>query len=139
MKTPSTMQKKEVLKARMLKLGISEEDLIENFILGSGSGGQKINKTSSCVQLKHIPTGIEIKCQRSRSREANRYFAREDLCKRLETKIELEKKERQMLAEKTRRRNRKPSRNQKARRLAEKRLVSEKKSRRSIHKHSSHD
>src|SRR6185436_10588305 len=44
-------------------LGIHESDLIEKFILGSGKGGQKVNKTSSCVYLKHIPTGIEVKCQ----------------------------------------------------------------------------
>jgi protein subunit release factor B len=114
----------------MISLQIYEEDLVENFILGSGSGGQKINKTSSCVQLKHIPTGIEIKCQKSRSREANRYFAREELCKRIEFQIEEEKKERQERIEKAKRRNRKPSRAQKARRLQDKRHSSEKKSRR---------
>ena len=59
---------------RMLALGILADELVEKFITGSGSGGQKINKTSSCVYLKHVPTGIEIKCQRERSRELNRYF-----------------------------------------------------------------
>ena len=49
-------------------------------------GGQKINKTSSCVYLKHLPTGIEIKCQQGRSREMNRYYARKELCQRLEEK-----------------------------------------------------
>lgn len=136
----SSTQKKDALKERMLALHIYEEDLIENFILGSGSGGQKINKTSSCVQLQHIPTGIEIKCQRARSREANRIAAREELCKRIENRIEHEKKEKQMLSEKARRRDRKPSRAQKARRLAEKRHVKEKKSRRvKVHKNSNHD
>lgn len=123
----------------MLGLHIYEEDLIENFILGSGSGGQKINKTSSCVQLQHIPTGIEIKCQQSRSREMNRFLAREELCKRIEYQIAKEKKEKQMLLEKEKRRNRKPSRAQKARRLADKRHSSEKKSRRLKPRNSNHD
>jgi peptide chain release factor len=65
-------------------LGILDEDLIEKFILSSGKGGQKVNKTASCVYLKHIPTGIEIKCGRERSRELNRFFARRELCDRLE-------------------------------------------------------
>jgi protein subunit release factor B len=68
----------------MQKLGIKEEDLLEKFILGSGSGGQKINKTSSCVYLKHLPSGLEVKCQQERSRELNRFLARRELCLRLE-------------------------------------------------------
>ena len=76
-------EKADELAARMERLNIREEDLIEKFILGSGKGGQKINKTSSCVYLKHIPTGIEIKCQRDRSRTLNRYLARKDLCDRI--------------------------------------------------------
>jgi peptide chain release factor len=72
------------LEKRMEKLGIQESDLIEKFILGSGSGGQKINKTSSCVYLKHVPSGIEVKCQKDRSREMNRYYARKELCEKIE-------------------------------------------------------
>lgn len=78
---------KASLEQRMTKLHISDTDLIEKFIMGSGSGGQKINKTSSCVYLKHIPTGIEIKCQQTRSRERNRFLALEELCNRLEKKL----------------------------------------------------
>jgi protein subunit release factor B len=81
------------LEKRMGELGIHEDDLIEKFILGSGPGGQKINKTSSCVYLKHIPTGIEIKCQKERSRELNRYRARKDLCIRIEEIYHKEKSE----------------------------------------------
>jgi len=66
----------------MKQLGIDEDDLIEKFILGSGKGGQKVNKTSSCVYLKHLPTGIEVKCQQGRSRELNRYVARYELCEK---------------------------------------------------------
>ena len=71
----------EELAARMGRLLIKEGDLVEKFILGSGSGGQKINKTSSCVYLKHVPSGIEIKCQKTRSRDLNRLYARREFAK----------------------------------------------------------
>ena len=121
-------EKFDELHARMERLGIKEGDLIEKFILGSGSGGQKINKTSSCVYLKHIPTGIEIKCQRERSRELNRYYARRELCYRLEEKIENKKSEKQQMIEKIRRQKRRRSRKSKEKMLAGKKQQSEKKS-----------
>ena len=68
----------------MIDLEIREEDLQEKFIRGSGRGGQKVNKTSTCVHLKHVPSGIEVKCQKERSREMNRFFARRILCDRIE-------------------------------------------------------
>lgn len=121
-------EKTDELKERMDRLGIKESDLIEKFILGSGSGGQKINKTSSCVYLKHIPTGIEIKCQRERSREMNRYYARKELCERIEEKIEKKASERQQKIEKIRRQKRRRSRKNKEKMLAFKKKLSEKKS-----------
>lgn len=63
---------------------IPESEIIENFLKGSGPGGQKINKTSSAVQLKHIPTGIVVKYQDTRSRALNRKTARRLLQDRLE-------------------------------------------------------
>src|SRR5579871_5795804 len=120
------MSKEQELAARMERLGIKEEYLVEKFILGSGSGGQKINKTSSCVYLKHIPSGIEIKCQRERSRELNRYYARRELCDRFEEKIEHKKSERQQMIEKIRRQKRRRSRRGKEKMLAAKKRVSEK-------------
>jgi protein subunit release factor B len=88
---------------RTAPLGIREDEIVEKFIHGSGSGGQKINKTASCVYLKHEPTGIEIKCQRERSRELNRYLARKELCDRIdEIKNGVESK-RQQAMEKIRR------------------------------------
>lgn len=68
----------------MKRWKIRDEDLQERFVLGSGSGGQKINKTSSRVYLKHLPSGLEITCQESRSREKNREVARHRLCDLLE-------------------------------------------------------
>jgi protein subunit release factor B len=103
-------EKWDELKARMAQLGIQDEELIEKFILGSGRGGQKINKTSSCVYLKHLPTGIEIKCQMDRSRELNRYRARQELCERIEEQILKRKSNRQQEVEKIRRQKRRRSR-----------------------------
>ena len=79
-----TSNKQAQLMKRMQELGISEQDLVEKFILGSGHGGQKVQKTASCVYLKHLPTGFEVKCQDSRMREDNRYFARKRLCDKIE-------------------------------------------------------
>jgi protein subunit release factor B len=121
------MDKWEELLARMQNLGLSEGDLIEKFILGSGSGGQKINKTSSCVYLKHLPTGIEIKCQKTRSRDLNRLYARRELCERLEERLFQEKSKRQQEVEKIRRQKRRRSRRAKEKMLATKKLQSTKK------------
>lgn len=110
---------------RMTNLGIHENDLVEKFVLGSGSGGQKINKTSSCVYLKHLPTGIEVKCQRDRSRELNRLFARRELCDKIEEKILQEKSKRQKEFEKIRRQKRRRSKRAQQKVLASKRLRGE--------------
>lgn len=87
--------KKKKLRLEMRKLKILEKDLEEKFILGSGKGGQKVNKTASCVYLKHYPTNIKIKCQQTRSRELNRYYARKELVERIKeiTQQELSKKQ----------------------------------------------
>ncbi len=75
------------LRQRMAKLNLREKDFIEKFIKGSGKGGQKVNKTSNCVYLKHVPTGIEVRCHRERSQNVNRFLARRILCDRLENMI----------------------------------------------------
>ena len=98
------------LRQWMLALGVNEEQLLEKFITGSGSGGQKINKTASCVQLQHLPTGIIIKCQDDRSRESNRYFARRRLCEKIEEMQRQEKSKRQQAIDKIRRQKKKRSR-----------------------------
>ena len=73
------------LRDRMEELGIFEKDIDEKFVRSSGHGGQNVNKTSTCVYLKHIPTGIEVKCMKDRSQSINRFFARRELIKKLET------------------------------------------------------
>jgi protein subunit release factor B len=77
-------QKEEELRERMASAGIAEADLDEQFIRGSGPGGQKVNKTSSCVLLRHRPTGLEVKMQRARSQALNRFYARRRLCELME-------------------------------------------------------
>ncbi len=77
-------EKTRALEERMRNLGIREADMEERFIRARGRGGQKVNKTSSCVQLLHVPSGIEVKCQETRSREANRFFARRILADKIE-------------------------------------------------------
>lgn len=99
--------KKEELERRMAALGIHEDDLIEKFIRGTGSGGQKINKTSSCVFLQYPPANIEVKVQRERSREMNRFLAREELCSKLEAAAEGKKLATKQAREKVRRQKRK--------------------------------
>lgn len=115
---------------RMAKLGIREEDLREQFTRGTGAGGQKINKTSSTVQLLHEPTGIEVRCQRERSQSANRHWARVELCDRLEEQRAAEKLAAQQVREKDRRRKRPRPRGLKERILKTKRQRSNTKSNR---------
>ena len=115
------------MEARMEKLGITEDSMVEKFIQGNGSGGQKINKTASCVYLKHTPSGIEIKCQQQRSRELNRFLARRELCERLEEIRDGKKSTRQQAMEKIRRQKRRRSRRAKNRMLDDKSKHSNKK------------
>jgi protein subunit release factor B len=76
--------KNEELRRHMETLGVREEDLEERFIRSSGKGGQHVNKTSTCVQLLHRPSGIEVKCMGERSQSLNRFFARRLLLERIE-------------------------------------------------------
>ncbi len=73
---PVSPETETQLEARMNALGIKEADLVEKFVRASGPGGQKVNKTSSAVYLKHLPSGIEVKAQEHRSQAMNRFFAR---------------------------------------------------------------
>ncbi len=123
-----TQEKWEKLQERMDKLNISEADLSEQFIRASGSGGQKVNKTSSCVQLRHAPSGIEVKCQSSRLQGSNRFFARRDLCDKLEAQLLGIKSKKQQEQEKVRRQKRRRSRRAKNKMLESKHKQAEKKS-----------
>jgi protein subunit release factor B len=128
MQNPITSDKLAALEQWMAALGIAEADLLEKFVRGSGAGGQKINKTSNCVFLKHLPTGVCIKCQMDRSREMNRFLARRELCEQLEAIREGKAVAKTQAIEKMRRTNRPRSRNSKNRSVADKRNLSQKKS-----------
>ncbi len=124
---PVSSTKESALLKRMAELGIVEDDIEERFIRGGGPGGQKINKTSSCVYLSHEPSGIEVKCQAGRSQAMNRYYARQELCDRLEERLLGEKSRKQMAAEKIRRQKRKRSKRAKEKMLEGKKQTAEKK------------
>ena len=120
-------EKESALEERLKKLGIRDEDLVEKFIRSGGHGGQNVNKTSTCVYLKHLPTGIEVKCQQERSQALNRFLARRLMADKIEElALGRESAERQRI-EKIRRQKRKRSRRAKEKMLADKRHVSEKK------------
>jgi protein subunit release factor B len=81
---PISAEKEKAIAARMQELVVSENDFEESFVRSSGPGGQKVNKSSSCVYLVHIPTGLSVKCQRERSQSLNRYLARKLLLDKIE-------------------------------------------------------
>ncbi|MEW6101220.1 MAG: peptide chain release factor-like protein [Candidatus Omnitrophota bacterium] len=112
---------------KLQQLGVKESDVIEKFIRSRGPGGQNVNKTSTCVYLKHIPTGIEVKFQRERKQAQNRYLAWSLLLDKIES-FSLEKlAEEREAREKLKRKSRKKPRRVKLRILEAKRRNSEKK------------
>jgi protein subunit release factor B len=82
-----SQQKKQELEQRMHNCNLLENDIEETFVRSSGAGGQKVNKSSTCVHLKHVPSGLAVKVQKSRSQGLNRYYARKQMCELLENKL----------------------------------------------------
>ncbi len=80
-----SLGKEAALLQRMLDNEIAEADLDEQFIRSGGPGGQHVNRTATCVYIKHRPTGLEVKMQEARSQGLNRYYARKRLCELMET------------------------------------------------------
>ncbi|MFC1621377.1 peptide chain release factor family protein [Candidatus Omnitrophota bacterium] len=124
--------KESSLRTKMDSLGIKEADLEEKFIRSSKKGGQKVNKSSTCVYLKHKPTGIEVKCQKERSQGLNRFLARRTLVNKIEALVLGKKAEHRKKIEKIRRQKRKRSKRAKEKMLRYKKMRSEKKSLRKI-------
>ena len=109
----------------MQEASVFEDDLVESFILGSGPGGQKVNKTSSVVRLVHEPSGIAVKAGESRSREENRWLARRTLAETILDRERKRKSAARQAKEKIRRQKRRRTRRQKQKMLEEKHARSE--------------
>jgi peptide chain release factor len=107
---------------------VREVDIQERFLRSQGPGGQNVNKVSTCVYLRHIPTGIEVKCQQERSQAKNRLIARQILFKKIEQALLKKTSEERKRLEKMRRQKRKKPLGVKLRILEAKRLHSRKKS-----------
>lgn len=122
---PVNKDKWDDLHKKMDKLKIYEEDLDERFLTGSGKGGQKINRTNNLVYIKHIPTGKEVRCQKDRSREMNRFFARRRLIEKIEEEILDIKTKKRQEQEKIRQQKRRRKRKVQKKLIEQKRARSE--------------
>lgn len=103
----------EQIESRLRALGTRSADVDEKFVRGSGPGGQKINKTSSTVWLRHRPTGIEVRIQAERSQAANRELAWAELAAKLEARVRAAAQAAEQAREAERRRTRQKSYGQK--------------------------
>jgi protein subunit release factor B len=120
-------KKEEALRTKMARFSIRQSDLEEHFIRSRGPGGQNVNKTSTGVYLKHLPTGIEVKVFTERSQVLNRYAARKILVSRIEEMVLGRESEEKKRIEKIRRQKRKRSKRAKDKMLRDKKIRSEKK------------
>jgi protein subunit release factor B len=125
---PVSPEKESALREKLDSLGIYERDIKESFIRSGGKGGQNVNKVATCVYLRHLPTGVEVKCSKARSQGLNRYHARILLVKKIDCLIKGRESDEEQRIAKIRRQKRKRSKRARERVLAEKRLQSIKKS-----------
>jgi len=118
---PVSPETADALRARLLNVGVREEDLEERFVRSGGPGGQNVNKVATCVVLTHRPSGLSVRCQEERSQGLNRFLARRRLAEKMEERILGRESDRQREIAKIRRQKRKRSRRAKAKLLADKR------------------
>src|SRR2546430_1275483 len=81
---PVSLEKETQLAQRMAELGVNEAEIEETFVRSGGHGGQNVNKSSTCVMLRHRPTGLQVKCQTTRQQGLNRFIARRLLLDKIE-------------------------------------------------------
>ena len=129
---PVSEKKNRQLHEKMHALGLRDSDFEESFIRSAGAGGQNVNKVSSCVQLRHKPTGLSVKCQRERSQALNRFLAKRQLVEMIEAKVRGEHSKKVHEAEKIRRQKRRRSRRAKSKMLDDKSRHGEKKAMRRL-------
>jgi len=123
----ASSEKEAALAARLAQLGVRPEDLVEKFVRAGGPGGQNVNKTSTAVYLKHVPTGVEVKMQQERSQALNRFLARRALADKLEARLRGEQSAEAARVAKLRRQKRRRSRRAKEKVLAAKARQAKKK------------
>jgi peptide chain release factor len=127
-----SLGKERILAEKMEHLGIKESDIVERFVRSRGHGGQNVNKVSTCVYLKHLPTGIEVKCQQERSQALNRFLARRTLTRKIEERILGLESEEQYRIEKIKRQKRKRSKRAQEKVLRLKHIQAQKKQSRTL-------
>ncbi len=86
MKFSVSTAKQQELAQRMTRCNLREADMEESFVSSSGPGGQKVNRSATCVVLKHLPSGLEVKMQKARTQGLNRFYARRRLCELIENR-----------------------------------------------------
>lgn len=118
---PVSVTKQLALAERMRRIGVAESEFDERFIRSSGPGGQRTNKVSTCVVLRHRPSGLEVRCQRERLQVLNRFLARRLLLDRLDAQRLGRLSETAQRIAKIRRQKRRRSRRAKDKMLASKR------------------
>jgi len=121
------LEHNDPLTLRMAELGVKEADLEESFVRSGGHGGQNVNKVSTCVMLRHRPSGVQVKCQESRQQGLNRIAARRMLLDKIEAQRREKAAAERAQIEKLRRQKRKRSQGAKNRMLADKSRRAEKK------------